>query len=423
MRYLDLLETTVRGKPSFREMLREWLVPPKKLSNRCSRTGAVERVLSNACSRTRAYRGDSFDVSRVRFSRRGEIFQRRIMVTTRTNSGAFEGRSASYQKRCEVHEQAHAKLNLRLEIVGRRKDDYHLLSMLCVSLSLHDSLVVRITEGQELALTVIGEMDEKLRSVLANPESNLVGKAVREFTHRFACELPGLSVSLTKRIPCGGGLGGGSADAAAMLRALGRLFGERIMRQQQRDASWLARELVALAPAIGSDVPFAVEGGCAVVQGIGEDIWPVEERCLDNREVALIVPPFSLSTPEVYGEFRRRYPQLPESPPTAPDEKVWKGLCHGLGAEGILHNDLLQSACALEPRLAALVNDLTSAFPHCAGMTGSGSVTFVLPAMAEAFSLHARETLEEIADRHAGNLLITRFRTRARPIARQLLDV
>jgi len=214
--------------------------------------------------------------------------------------------------------EAPAKLTLSLRIVGVRDDGYHLIDAEMVSLDLADSLTFSTGDGLEI---------EELGTGLAVPptDDNLV---------RRALSLVGRSahVRLVKRIPAGGGLGGGSSDAAAVLR-------------------WAGVDDAAQASTLGADVPFCLRGGRARVSGIGEVLAPRPHQAMT---FTLIVPPFGCSTPLVY--------------------RAWDAM-GGPTADG--PNDLEAAALRLEPRLAGWRDRLGEATGEIPVLAGSGSTWFV----------------------------------------------
>ena len=159
-----------------------------------------------------------------------------------------------------VTELAHAKVNLTLEILGKRTDGYHNLVTVMTTIGLHD--VVTVWESDELVLTDDGGVPA---------ERNLALTAANELQQ--AAGVPdGASISLAKEIPESAGLGGGSTDAAATLRALNRLWGLGLSLE----------ELSEIGAKVGSDVPFLVHEGTALVQGRGEDVTPIPAPAIDR---------------------------------------------------------------------------------------------------------------------------------------------
>ena len=212
---------------------------------------------------------------------------------------------------------APAKLTVSLRITGVRPDGYHLIDAEMVSLDLADELEFSAGDGLEVVgasgLPVPVDDDNLVRRALG-----LVGREAH--------------VRLTKRIPSGAGLGGGSADAAAVLR-------------------WAGVDDPELALQLGADVPFCLSGGRARVTGIGEEIEPLP---LVARTFTLAMPPFGCSTPDVY--------------------RAWDEM-GGPRAHG--PNDLEPAALSVEPRLAEWRDELAAATGCRPVLAGSGSTWFV----------------------------------------------
>jgi 4-diphosphocytidyl-2-C-methyl-D-erythritol kinase len=181
-------------------------------------------------------------------------------------------------------EAAQAKLNLSLAITGRRADGFHELVSLVAPIALADTLTLDV--GRPLGLTC----DD---AALPVDGTNLVLKAAAAYARRRPAAPTG-HFHLTKRVPHGAGLGGGSADAAAALRLLDRASGDPLGPEV----------LEALAAEVGSDCPFFVRGQAAVMRGRGERlaILPAAARAaLAGRKVVIAKPPFGVPTPEAYG--------------------------------------------------------------------------------------------------------------------------
>lgn len=175
---------------------------------------------------------------------------------------------------------APAKINLTLDILGRRTDGYHDLRMVMQSVSLGDTVTVTETAGG-FALTAEGFTPPAGKSTLEQ-------RAVEAFFRRAGRPMPGLEVRLIKRVPAYAGLGGGSADAAAVLRCLRALYAPDLPRE--------ALEEIGLA--VGSDVPFCVRGGTCLAEGRGEvltDLAPLPACC-----IVLCKPDFGLPTPQLF---------------------------------------------------------------------------------------------------------------------------
>ena len=218
---------------------------------------------------------------------------------------------------------AHAKLTLDLRVTGMRDDGFHLIDAEMVSLDLADTLIVTPTEGDS-TLVVDGPYAAGI-----DADDNLVVRALTMAGKRA-------DVRLTKNIPHGGGLGGGSADAAAVLR-------------------WAGFDDLASASRLGADIPFCMIGGRARVRGIGEIVEPMPHGDID---ITLVIPPFGVSTPLVY--------------------KTWDsigGPRHAGSPQGA--NDLEPAALVAEPRLLRVRDRISDAAGTAPLLAGSGSTWFL----------------------------------------------
>ena len=197
----------------------------------------------------------------------------------------------------ELTEGAFAKVNLTLDVLDKREDGYHNLRSIMQTVSLHDDVHVTVgCEGwqvhcyREILPPDAAETTEPELVTCGLPQDrdNLVWKAAEAFYARTGKTPEGLEIFINKRIPLEAGLGGGSADAAAVLRALNRAY----------DSPLSIPALCELGAQVGSDVPFCVMGGTALVEGRGERITKLP----DVPEIFFVVckPDFSISTPELY---------------------------------------------------------------------------------------------------------------------------
>ena len=181
--------------------------------------------------------------------------------------------------RQEVRVTAAAKVNLHLEVLGRRPDGLHELISLFQTVSLADTICLRVS-GPDGAIRIEGAFGIPLRE-------NLIARAVELFRSETGLT-EGIEAAVEKRIPLGGGFGGGSSDAAAALRGLQILF----------DRPLPAERLRAMAAALGSDVPFFLEAAAALVEGRGERVLTVEPRT--DFAIAALIPPVAVSTAEAF---------------------------------------------------------------------------------------------------------------------------
>ena len=180
-----------------------------------------------------------------------------------------------------LYEGAYAKLNLTLDVLGKREDGYHDLQSVMQTISIRDDVEIDIGTGKPWKLLCSAEG-------IPTDETNLAWKAAKVYCDAMKKDPGGLEIRITNRIPSGAGMGGGSADAAAVLRALNRHYGEPL--------SILA--LAELGAQVGSDVPFCVVCGTAMVEGRGERLRKLPD--MPDCIFGVCKPEFSVSTPELY---------------------------------------------------------------------------------------------------------------------------
>lgn len=181
----------------------------------------------------------------------------------------------------EYREKAYAKLNISLDVGARRADGYHEMNMVMQTVGLCDEVSVTPTEDGQLSAR------SNLRFIPTD-ERNLAVKAARVYLETAGLRGQGLLLNLNKRIPVGAGMAGGSSDAAAVLRALNRMYDGRFTRA----------ELEKLAEQVGSDVAFCVAGGTALARGRGEILEDLPP--LPDCRIVICKPEFSISTPELF---------------------------------------------------------------------------------------------------------------------------
>lgn len=240
--------------------------------------------------------------------------------------------------------EAPAKLNLSLELQAPDRSGYHPLRSLTQTIERLDTL--EVGTGDDERLVVVG-------ADIPDDEENLVWKAVRALVGRP--DTPRLDMTLAKSIPHAAGLGGGSSDAAAALLAAAEVYG--------RSGS----DVRAVAPDVGADVPFFLDGGSCWMEGYGERLTEIEP--LSGFAVAVAVPDFEIPTPAAY----RRWDDL--DGPRGP-EVTGSDLPPPLRGFGPLRNDLTPAAISLEPELADWAHELSARWGRAVAMTGSGSAHF-----------------------------------------------
>jgi len=254
-----------------------------------------------------------------------------------------------------VRVPAYAKVNLRLEVLGRRADGYHELRTIFQTVSLHDTLVLETMRQPGIDLRIAGNIQ------LAGEagRDNLVYRAIADLGREMGLQR-GVRAVLTKRIPVGRGLGGGSSDAAAALVGLLRLTGKRIA----------GARFLEIASGLGADVAFFLHGGRALGIGRGDEIYPLPD--LPRRPV-LVVSPHEIAVPtkDAYQWLSQELTN--EDGPT----KLMRfcALCWSPQG-GVLSNDFEAAVFPRYPRLAAIKRELLQQGAAEASLAGSGSAVF-----------------------------------------------
>ncbi|WIM10015.1 4-(cytidine 5'-diphospho)-2-C-methyl-D-erythritol kinase [Enhydrobacter sp.] len=251
-------------------------------------------------------------------------------------------------------ETARAKVNLWLNVVGRRDDGYHLLHSLVAFADLGDTLRIAPADGLSLVVEGLGAAD------LPTGDDNLVLRAARLLAGESG-EKAGAAFRLVKRIPAAAGLGGGSADAAAALRGLCRLW-----RLGLPSAT-----LSALAARLGADVPMCLGQRACLASGVGEKLEPAPS--LPSCGLVLVNPGVALSTPQVFAARRGDF-----SPPR-PIDRPWSDLAGLVAALAVRGNDLTEAAVAIQPVVGEVLVALRGTRGvRYAAMSGSGATCFAL---------------------------------------------
>jgi 4-diphosphocytidyl-2-C-methyl-D-erythritol kinase len=245
---------------------------------------------------------------------------------------------------------APAKLNLFLHVTGRRADGYHLLQSVFILIDWADTLHVERREDGLLRRHDLGPV---------LPADDLSLRAAHALQRASGCTL-GADISVSKAVPWGAGMGGGSSDAATVLLALNRLW----------NLNWPRKRLLELAAPLGADVPFFVGGDNAFVEGIGDRLTPIEWT---PRRYAVVKPAESLGTAGIFS-----HPDLARDtePATLAGSVAQLNAQRELGNAAVFgHNDLQPVAQALCPSIAQVAKWLAVRFGN-SRMTGSGSAVF-----------------------------------------------
>ncbi|MBQ3200016.1 MAG: 4-(cytidine 5'-diphospho)-2-C-methyl-D-erythritol kinase [Firmicutes bacterium] len=242
---------------------------------------------------------------------------------------------------------APAKINLSLDILGRRIDGYHLLRSVMQTVSLCDVVEVRLAAKTTVSCN---------NAALPCDESNLAWRAWRLMQEEFALDA-GVEIHLDKQIPLGGGLAGGSTNAAQVLLAVDELF----------ELHLSAEKLRSLALCLGADVPFCLVGGTALAAGVGEELTPLTS-CAELRLV-LVNPGFMVPTPAVYHQY-----DVMNLPPINTTDAVVAAIEQGnpFAVRDAVGNALEAPAFALYPQLAAIKAELAG-LGLAALLCGSGA--------------------------------------------------
>jgi 4-diphosphocytidyl-2-C-methyl-D-erythritol kinase len=265
----------------------------------------------------------------------------------------------------EIRIPAFAKVNLWLDILGKRPDTYHELRTIFQTISLHDELTLRDSKASGIRLNIQGNESLSLEPVRKNLVYAAVDTLRRELKIRS-----GVEIDLRKKIPAGRGLGGGSSDAAAALRGYLRLTRRSIPEPR----------LMEIAASLGADVPFFLFGGRALGIGRGDEIYPLP----DGPKLALLVVSprdIHVPTPDAY-----RWLKAPALTKTRSASKLWKfcSLCWSTQGSG-LSNDFERPVFQRHPQLAQIKRVLLQRGASEASLAGSGSAVFgVFPSPALA---------------------------------------
>lgn len=254
----------------------------------------------------------------------------------------------------ECHIEAPAKINLTLDITGIRHDGYHILRTVLQTVTLHDEVYLRKTDGEGITLTCDYEG-------LACDETNLAYRAAAAFFDFTGLPASGVQIEIEKCIPLEAGLAGGSADAAAVLVGLNALF----------DTGLSQRTLCEIGLPLGADVPFCIIGGTMQGEGIGEILEPLPS--LPKCYFVIAKPESGVNTREAYALYDRQKPER------RPDNDMMvaaiaTGSLEHIGSE--LYN-VLEESCSL-PEVSGIKQAIIECGALGAAMSGSGSAVFGL---------------------------------------------
>lgn len=251
--------------------------------------------------------------------------------------------------------KALAKINLGLDVLGRRENGYHDVRMIMQSVYLYDE--VKLDQSEEPGIRVRTNL-----GFLPTGEGNIAYKAAQMLTEEFGIG-PGIDISLNKHIPVAAGLAGGSADAAAVLFGLNRMFGLKLSQE----------ELMERGVKLGADVPYCIMRGTVLAEGIGEEltVLPAMPKCT----VLIAKPPVSVSTKVVYGALDAR--EITEHPDI---DGIIDGLKEGnlKRIASSMGNVLESVTIPMHPVIEQIKDEMKAAGALNAMMSGSGPTVFGL---------------------------------------------
>jgi 4-diphosphocytidyl-2-C-methyl-D-erythritol kinase len=276
-----------------------------------------------------------------------------------------------------VHARAPGKINVFLKVGALLDDGFHDVATAYQAVSLYED--IRATAADDFSVAFTGPIDT---SALATDGSNLAIKAATMLAHRAGYRR-GVHLEIEKHVPIAGGMGGGSADAAATLLACDSLWGTDLSRE----------DLLELATQLGSDVPFAFTGGTAIGTGRGDQLSPA--LATGSFQWVLALADFGMSTPLVYSELdRHRDRHAQDIFPASTQPQVDANVLHALRAGDphmlaeVLHNDLQAPALHLESRLGAVIEIGEESGALAGVISGSGpTVAFLAADMDAALEL------------------------------------
>jgi 4-diphosphocytidyl-2-C-methyl-D-erythritol kinase len=270
----------------------------------------------------------------------------------------------------EVRIPSFAKINLRLDILGRRADGYHELRTIFQTISLQDELRLRASKTTDISLTIQG--NEALAREPA--QKNLAYRAVDALRHEFKIR-SGVAIELHKKIPSGGGLGGGSSNAAAALFGYLQLIKRKLPMAK----------LIEIAASLGADVPVFLFGGRALGVGRGDEIYPLPD--IDKRNLLIVAPrEIRVPTPDAFRWLKAPLRDAATLTKLAGHPKLWEFCALSWSAQGNgLSNDFEKPVFRRYNRLDQIKQVLLQKGAAEASLAGSGSAVFgVFPSPAMA---------------------------------------
>ena len=238
------------------------------------------------------------------------------------------------------------KINLGLKILNKREDNFHNILSIFIELNLFDTIEFIKSDSLIVEFT-----DKNI------PQSNTVTKAIELITKYYNVKI-NHKITITKNIPIGGGLGGGSSNGAYILKTINELY----------DLNISNRELLVLSKKIGSDVPFFIDGGIKEIRGTGDIISQINYSKLQNKYFLLVVPSFTISTKWAYKKIKKHLHTLKIHPkfPALTDKVDWT----------LFVNDFEQVVCSAYPEILDIKKTFYKSGALYSSLSGSGSTVF-----------------------------------------------
>ena len=260
-----------------------------------------------------------------------------------------------------LKEKAFAKVNLHLQVTGKRKDGYHTLQTIFAKISIHDTVYIEAIREPKVELSVRGQFHTP-----TGPK-NIAFKAAQWYLKRYGIKNWGVKIIVEKNIPPGSGLGGGSSDAAAVIRAMVRFFGEK------------DPQLVEASSTIGADVPFFVSDvSVAYAEGIGEKIEPIKVD-LSHLPLHLWIGDFPISTKEIFDLFDSFRDEVLSKKPPLPKARLIECTkdANPEAFRSTFFNHLEEPVFSRYPKIADVKKTLQQLGAFCL-MSGSGSTVYTV---------------------------------------------
>lgn len=278
----------------------------------------------------------------------------------------FANTKENTMQRMEI--QAPAKINLFLDILGKRTDGYHNIKSIVIPVGVYDRVVL---ENRPNSIETVAAHDIQFPGIpwtidLCQSEDNLTTRAAR-LLKEVTGYPGGVRIILEKKIPIGAGLGGGSSDAAAVLKGLNTLWKTGLSHDR----------LISLGKRLGCDIPALIHGGSLCMEGVGEQITSIHRNTQNPLWLLLVYPGIAISTTDIYARYKT---DLTSKPSADKFQQVVSGLEQGMPAQvaGGLFNALQSTVFQKYPLLELIKNKLAAAGALGVQLTGSGSTLYAL---------------------------------------------